>query len=50
VLSVPVCEKLAYFFSVVCSGLPEACLVFQCCLFRFARRLPIGTANDQLES
>jgi hypothetical protein len=29
------------FFSVVCSGLQEAYLAFQCCLFRFARSLPI---------
>jgi hypothetical protein len=52
VLSVPVCQKLAYFssfncsglpeaclFFVVCSGLREACLVFQCYLFRFSKRV-----------
>jgi hypothetical protein len=40
VLSVPICQKLAFFISVVCSGLREACLFLQCCLLRFARSLP----------
>jgi hypothetical protein len=33
--------KACLFFTVVYSGLPEACLFYQCCLFRFARSLPI---------